>query len=478
VRTLAVIGPNAADPSYQGAGSAHVNLRDVVTPLDAVREAFGVTAEIVHEPGCAPRMTLPGLHLLDGELMLDYFVPGGAEPVAREVRDASTFIWQQELPGIGSDAAGIVRVSKLLTPPETGTYLFSVRGSAGCAVRVGGREVAIFSPQADEHGAGALFGRRDVRGKVELKAGEPVLIEVEMALFPDNLNVLSLGCRPPQPADQLERAVRAAATADAVVLIVGTSEDIERESDDRETTELPGEQETLIRRVLEANPKTVVVVNAATAVDMTWAREASTVLYAWFPGEAFGPALVDVLSGDREPAGRLPITIARRHEDYAAWDTRPIDGRLEYPESVFVGYRHLDAAGIEPEFCFGHGLGYGSWDYETINLSSPELWAGDSLTVDVTVRNVGTRRSKEVVQVYIADPEASLPRPPRELKAFAPITLEPGEAGTVTLELDSRAFSYWDGGWYAEPGVFEVLVGRSSRDVRLTGQVVLKEVPA
>ena len=224
-----------------------------------------------------------------------------------------------------------MRVSKSLTPPETGTYLFSIRGSAGCAVRVGGRDVAIFSPQADEHGAGALFGRRDVRGKVELRAGEPVLLEIEMGLFPDNLNVLSLGCRPPQPADQLDRAVRAAAAADAVVLIVGTSEDIERESDDRETTELPGEQETLIRRVLEANPKTIVVVNAATAVDMTWAREASTVLYAWYPGEAFGPALVDVLSGDREPAGRLPITIARRHEDYAAWDTRPIDGLLEYP---------------------------------------------------------------------------------------------------------------------------------------------------
>ena len=106
VRTLAVIGPNAADPAYQGAGSAHVNLRDVATPLEAIRDAFGVTAEIVHEPGCAPRMTLPGLHLLCGDLMLDYFVPADPAPVAREVRDASTFIWQQELPGIGSDAPG------------------------------------------------------------------------------------------------------------------------------------------------------------------------------------------------------------------------------------------------------------------------------------------------------------------------------------------------------------------------------------
>ncbi len=478
VRRLAVIGPNAADPSYQGAGSAHVNLRDVQTPLEAIRDAFGVTAEVAHEHGCEPRKTLPGLHLLTDGLTVDYFTPGAPEPVARELREASTFIWQEQLPGIGAGARGSARISAVLTPAESGTYLFSVRGSSECRLRVGGTDVVVFSPLLDEHGAGALFSLRDVRGEAILEAGEPVQLELEMALLPDDLNILSLGCRPPRPGDPIERAARAAAEADAVVLLVGTSEDVERESDDRETTALPGEQEALIRRVLEANPSTVVVVNAATAVDMSWAREASTVLYAWFPGEAFGPALVDVLSGAREPGGRLPISIGRRHEDYAAWDTKPVDGRLEYPESVFVGYRHFDAAGIEPEFCFGHGLGYGAWEYEGLELSTPELTAGEPLSVAVTVRNVGSRRSREIVQLYVADLDASVPRPPRELKAFAPIALDPGEAGTVTLELDSRAFSYWDGGWRAEPGAFEVLVGRSSRDVRLTGEVVLKEVPA
>jgi beta-glucosidase len=479
VRKLAVIGPNAADPSYQGAGSAHVNLRDVQTPLEAIREAFGVTAEIVHEPGCEPRETLPGLHhLLADGFTVEYFTPGAPEPVAREARNTSTLIWQEELPGIGVGASGSARISAVLTPAESGTYLFSVRASSDCRLRVGGSDVVVFSPLDDEHGAGALFSLRYVHGEVTLAAGEPVPVELELALLPDNLNILSLGCRPPRPDDLIDRAARAAAGADAVVLLVGTSEDLERESDDRETTALPGEQEELIRRVLEANPATVVVVNAATAVDMSWARDASTVLYAWFPGEAFGPALVDVLSGAREPAGRLPISIGRRHEDYAAWDTEPVDGRLEYQESVFVGYRHFDAAGLEPEFCFGHGLGYGAWEYERLVLSAPELVAGEPLSVAVTVRNVGSRRAKETVQLYVADREASVQRPPCELKAFAPVTLDPGEAGTVTLELDSRAFSFWDGGWRAEPGAFELLVGRSSRDVRLTGEVVLKEVPA
>jgi beta-glucosidase len=295
-----------------------------------------------------------------------------------------------------------------------------------------------------------------------------VLVEIEMALLPETLNGVHVGCLPPRPADMLERAVRAAADADAVVLLVGTSEDLERESDDRTTTELPGEQPELIRRVLAANPNTVVVVNAATAVDLDCARNASTVLYVWYPGEAFGPALVDVLTGQREPSGRLPLTIGARHEDYAAWSTIPVDGRLEYPESVFVGYRHFDRAGLEPEFCFGHGLGYGEWAYDAVRV--------DGFAVDVDVRNTGDRRSKEIVQLYVAPPEGAVPRPPLELRAFAPVTLDAGETATVSFELDERAFSYWDSGWRADPGTYRILVGRSSRDIRLEEEVALADV--
>jgi beta-glucosidase len=466
VQKLAVIGPNAHDPAYQGGGSAHVNMRDVSTPLEAIRDAF--PGEITHEPGDAPRLTLPGLHLLVNGLDLEYFLPGELEATARETRDASSFIWQEDLPGIGPQSRGLVRVSTTLTPVETGDYLFSVRGSSDCRLRVGGRDVAAFTPAPDERGDGALFSLVDARGEATLTAGEPVLVEVDMALYPDALNGLTLGCRPPQPADPIEKAVHAAHDADAVVLIVGTSEDVERESDDRTTTALPGKQEELIRRVLEANPATVVVVNAASAVDLAWARDASTVLYTWYPGEAFGPALADVLTGAREPGGRLPITIGRHHEDYAAWRTTPVDGRLEYPESVFVGYRHFDAHELDPEFCFGHGLGYGEWAYDAVRV--------DGLSVEVDVRNAGGRPAKEIVQLYIAPGEARIPRPPRELRAFAPVILEPGETTTVSFELDERGFAYWDSGWRADPGTYRILVGRSSRDIRLSQEVLLEDV--
>jgi beta-glucosidase len=454
VRRLAVIGPNADDPAYQGGGSAHVNLRDVPTPLEAIRESLGVTAEIVFERGCDPRLTLPGLDRLVDEVTLDY-------GETQETRHASSFIWQEDLAGER------VRVTATLTPPETGTYLFSVRASTDVVLRVDGRDVATFAEIDDP--AAALFVLDDARGEIELTAGEPVLVEAELPLLPDRLNGLHIGCLPPRPPDMLERAVRAAAGADAVVLIVGTSEDIERESDDRTTTALPGEQAELVRRVLAANANTVVVVNAATAVDMDWARDASTVLYAWYPGEAFGRALVDVLTGDREPAGRLPITIGRTHEDYPAWSTTPVDGRLEYPESVFVGYRHFDANGLEPEFCFGHGLGYGTWAYDSLHV--------DGFAVDVTVRNTGDRRAKEIVQLYVAPPAGgAVARPPLELRAFAPVTVEPGGRATVSFVLDERAFAYWDSGWRADPGPYRIVVGRSSRDIRLSEEVLLEDV--
>jgi beta-glucosidase len=246
--------------------------------------------------------------------------------------------------------------------------------------------------------------------------------------------------------------------------MVGTANDIEAESVDRPSTALPGEQEELGRRVLAANPGTVVIVNAGGAVDLAWARAAPAVLYAWFGGQEMADALAAVLAGDAEPGGRLPLTLAREHADWPAYDTTPdADGRLRYRESVFVGYRHFDAHGLEPEFCFGHGLGYTDFAYEGLRVNG--------LRAEVDVRNVGSRPGKEVVQLYVAPPRGAVPRPPRELRAFAAVTLAPGEARTVTLQVDERAFSHWDGGWREPPGAYEVLVGRSSRDLRLRAPV-------
>jgi beta-glucosidase len=171
-----------------------------------------------------------------------------------------------------------------------------------------------------------------------------------------------------------------------------------------------------------------------------------------------------VLTGRAEPGGRLPMTFPARPEDAAVLDPAPDDGSWNYREGLFVGYRHFDHDGIEPTFCFGHGLGYTRFDYEELRIER----TGCEVDVSVRIRNRGTRRGKEVVQLYVASEDAS--RPPRELKAFARVELDPAAEGTVTFRLGERAFSYWDveeGRWTLIPGRHEIAVGASSRDLRL-----------
>jgi len=219
------------------------------------------------------------------------------------------------------------------------------------------------------------------------------------------------------------------------------------------------------------NPRTVVVVNAPHPVHMPWAECASAVLMTWFPGQEYGPALADVLTGRREPGGRLPLTLARRDTDHGALDTRPAeDGTLRYTEGLLVGHRHFDTHRITPRYAFGHGLGYADITWHSAQLRSP----GPDFTALVGVRlGCGPQRGgKEVVQVYLSPREASgepvASRPERQLAGFAAVHLAPGEEREVTVALDRRAFSWWDeraAAWRVRPGRWDILIARSSRDV-------------
>jgi beta-glucosidase len=185
--------------------------------------------------------------------------------------------------------------------------------------------------------------------------------------------------------------------------------------------------------------------------------------------------LADVVAGRAEPSGRLPITFPARLDDAPTHGDNPgsypgADGRVEYGEGIFVGYRHYDRAGIEPAFCFGHGLGY-----TTFELGPPEVSVeGASVRVAVPVTNTGERAGSEVVQVYVRDTEASVERPEQELAGFAKVVVPPGATETVTVTLDERVFSFWDEGaaaWRLEPGTFELRVGTSSRAIHHTTTV-------
>ncbi len=268
------------------------------------------------------------------------------------------------------------------------------------------------------------FGSSERAGTVELVAGEPRALEVEFVPGAPSLGGLSIGCLPPSAPDLMDRAVALAARADAVVVVVGTDGDWETEGNDRESMALPPPQDDLVRAVAAANPRTVVVVNAASPVEMPWAEDVDAIMQCWFAGEEWGNALADVLAGDVSPSGKLPTTIPHQVQDAPAFKSYPgADGRVVYDEGVLVGYRWYDARGIEPRFCFGHGLSYTSFD-----LGAPVVdGSGPDLQLRVPVTNTGPVRGAEVVQCYVHDVDASVERPAQELKAFAKVWLDPGE---------------------------------------------------
>ena len=480
VRKMAVIGPNSAQPCTQGGGAAHIAAPPAVTPLDGLRAGLpGV--EIVHEPACQIGLFLPPLTAmdvrdLDGRpgLTAQFFrgQETAGEPHAAWHIDSSEMRFFGDLPkGLAQDDFS-VRLSGWLTPSASGSFEIVIRGAGGRRLRVDGAVAAnLWDAPPGDNIPTALFESRQDGAKFDLQAGKRVLIEAELHSAVEAPYLLAIGCRSPQASGQMERAVEAARSADVAIVVVGNDESWETEGRDRKTVALPGRQNELVERVAAVNPKTIVVVNAGCPMDLPWSDRVAAVLYAWLPGQEFGNALADVLLGVTEPGGRLPVTIAARESDYPALGTTPDEqGQLVYTEGINLGYRHFDAAGIEPRFCFGHGLGYTRIEFESLEVSADGLAAGTLAQLRVRLRNTGTRAGKEVVQVYVADLESSVPRPPRELKGFAAVHLAPGESTEVFLALEDRDLAYWDddgGGWRIEPGRFEILVGASSRDIRL-----------
>jgi beta-glucosidase len=281
-----------------------------------------------------------------------------------------------------------------------------------------------------------------------------------------------------------EEAKRMAAKADAVVVAAGFDPETESEGADR-TFSLPTGQDELINEMAAANKKTIVVITSGGGTDMSgWVERVPAVLQAWYPGQEGGTALAEILLGDVNPSGRLPVTFERRWEDnpvHASYYPASEDAkRVEYQEGVFVGYRGYEKNNIKPLFPFGHGLSYTTFKYDNLKVApvtTTEATAGPTFEVSFDVKNTGSREGSDVAQVYVSDTHASVPRPPKELKGFSKVTLRPGESRRVTVRLDGRAFSYYDVAakrWRHDPGDFDILVGRSSEQIELRGKATLQ----
>ena len=270
----------------------------------------------------------------------------------------------------------------------------------------------------------------------------------------------------------IQEALAAAGQADVVVICAGLTDMYEVEGLDRDHMHMPPGHDALIQRVAAAHAKVVVVLSNGAPVEMPWCDAVPAILEGYLGGQAGAGALADILTGRVNPSGKLAETFPRSLADVPA---QPYPGgpvTVEYCESLYVGYRYYDTAQQPVLFPFGHGLSYTTFAYRDLTVEAK----GDSVTVTFRVRNTGDRAGQEIAQVYVRDVAASHFRPDKELKGFDKIALQPGEEKTVTLELDRRAFAFYDAGlkeWVLETGDFEILVGASSRDVRLAATVSL-----
>src|SRR4051812_17325735 len=409
---VAVLGPGARDARPLGGGSASVPPAYVVTPVAGLKAALDGRAEVVTAVGAvlSDALRAPRPDELAGEdggvvVRLRWLDADGGV-VAEQTAGTATII---RLLGDAPDGAVELEIIAGFTPDEDGDWRVGVVGRGDCTLDLDGRtvvEAADTGGPFDVHEVFATPPQHDT--VVALRAGQRVDVRLRYR-WPAEGFIFKVGfvVGPPlgAPDDEIARAVELARTSDVAVVVVGTSDAVESEGFDRTALTLPGRQDELVRAVAAANPRTVVVVNAGAPVELPWRDDVSAVLVSWFPGMEFGNALADVLLGEVEPGGRLPTTWPAAIGDAPVLTVTPTDGRLEYVEGLDIGHRGYLATGTEPAYWFGHGLGYTTWEYGSIVATAD----GDGLSVTVRVRNTGDRRGKQVVQVYAARPESSVP---------------------------------------------------------------------
>jgi beta-glucosidase len=486
---VAVIGPNAELARTMGGGSATVFPPYTISPLDGLRSAGlhvtyapGVTSHLRGGPARAPWLLRPDRRFDPGTgAEVRFWTPAG-ELAGSELRDGATFLWLSgfETSGI-TDPVARIEVRCVIRATVGGQYQLGVSGIGHYRLLVDGTEVfdvTLTLPQ-DADIAEALMRPPQQLAPVELAAGRSVnvVVEHDVDSWPSAGlgTMVQLNLVPPHGTDDQEiaAAVALAAASDAAVVVVGTTAEAESEGFDRTTLALPGRQDDLVREVLAANPRTVAVVNSGAPVLLPWAQQAPAVLLTWFSGQEYGDALADVLLGDTEPGGRLPMTWPASQEGLPS--TQPVDGVLTYREGLFIGYRGYDRDGREPLFPFGHGVGYTTWSHDSVTLDqAPQGGAG--VAVCVTVTNTGSRPGREVVQVYASRPDSAIERPAKWLAGFAVVDADPGETVTAGVLVPERAFQHWTGqGWSTEPGTFVLAAGPSSASLPLTTRVEVSE---
>jgi beta-glucosidase len=481
LKSIAVIGPNANDDlsllgNYFGTPEAPV------TPLEGIRGILAPSVRVLFTSGCAFADGVPLLETIDparlshetgsavaSGLLAEFFPGKSAQgtPLLTRVDSSVDFSWCAALPLPGLDSTHFtVRWSGFLEPPATGTYSLGTFGFSGFVLSLD-NDVVVSSEWGSE---------TPIHARVRLSGGKRYRFRLE-GVCRRSGSLVQLLWEIPRD-DRLEEAVRLAQEADAVVLVMGLSPRVEGEEmkvdvpgfrgGDRTSIDLPAQQEHLLRAVAGIGKPVVLVLLNGSAVAIPWASEhIPAILECWYPGQGGGTALAEVLFGDVNPGGRLPVTFYRSVDDLPPFDHYAMEGRT---------YRFFDG---EPLFPFGHGLSYTKFAYGAVRTNTDTLAdsPGSACTVSVDVSNVGDRAGDEVVQLYIRPTASVIPRPRQDLRGFQRISLPPGRHQTVTFAVtpgDVATFDTATRSWKVEPGRYEILVGASSKDIRSRATITIR----
>jgi beta-glucosidase len=480
IHSIAVIGPDASvAPQATGGGSAHVIPPYVVTPLQGITQRAGSGVTVRYAQGITTTGTLPPIEAqyltppsgsgqgLLGEYFTNMTLSGS--PVLTRVDSQINFDWNGQSPGPGVPATQwSARWTGTLTPPVSGTYTFSLTSDDGSRLYINNQ--LLIDNWRDQ-------ATTTETASIQLTAGQPYAIRVEYYQNGGASNVALGWSIPGQENTLLSQAVELARSSDVAIVFVN---DVESEGSDRSSLELPGAQDQLIEAVAQANPRTIVVLNTGGPVLMPWVDQVPALLEAWYPGQEDGNAIAAVLFGDVNPSGKLPMTFPRSASDLPASTPAQYPGindQADYSEGVFVGYRYYDERGITPLFPFGYGLSYTTFRYSHLRVTPTQADYRSRIAVDLDVTNTGRRAGAEVVQLYVGMPSTNVPEPPRQLKGFQKVFLQPGQTKHVHFELNPRDLSYWDvhaHSWVVQDGSYSVQVGSSSRDIRLRGSFTVR----
>jgi beta-glucosidase len=499
IHRIAVIGPNADPAVVGGRGSAFVTPFHSSSLLAGIKQALpGVTVD--YHPGVRQpsEFGLLGRRCFDGPVQQAVFVGRelAGEPAATSTVDRIDYHPEGShpeplAPGLPSENFSVRWSGDVMVTTE-GAYRLIANTDDGVRVFVDQKkQIDDWNDHATKTNAVTLRltpGRHKVTVEYFQGTGGAV---AEFGFGPE--------LRPGLVEGSAEVSA-IARRADVVVVAIGFGQDaesnsmhtafhewwppawarqeglVEAEASDR-PFDLPRAELETVHLAAAANPRTIVVVNAGGAVDLqTFLEEVPALLWAWYPGQEGGRAVSDVLFGDVNPSGKLPVTFAKRYADYpsAPYYNLNQSGKTPYTEGIFVGYRGFEASHVAPQFPFGYGLSYTQFEYSDLRTT---LALDGSATVTLKVQNVGRRAGDEIAELYVGQVKSSVPRPPKELKGYARVSLGPGEAKQISVTLEPRAFAFWDDrakAWTIEAGAYEILAGASSADIRARGTV---EVP-